>query len=309
MAIAEAMLQNGKKVVKYDFRKPNKFGKDQMRTLHVVHEYYARLLTTYLSGVLRTYCHSELVSVEEQIFHEFNSSLPDSVILAVIEMPPLKGSILMEVSPSVAFGMLDYILGGGGGEVKEDREYTEIEIALLGRILPPMARLFADAWANVIAVDPYLDRIETNSRFIQVMSPNETIACITLRVDIGEINGIINICIPHISIQPFEDKLSNKFWFSNSGHEADEADQGENILRQLQDSSVEIKAILGETIITAGEVLGLQIGDVIQLNNKIREPIKLCFGNVAKLYGSPGLRNNKLAVRITGQIDEEADNE
>jgi len=316
--MAEVLLQNNQddpqsrvsesvsRIIKYDFRRPNKFGKDQMRTLHVIHEYYARMLTTYFSGILRTNSHADVAGVVEKIYHEFSNSLPDPVILAVIEMAPYNGYILIELSQSVAFELLDYILGGIGGEMKENREYTEIEIALLERILSPMTRLIAESWSGVEMIEPRFDRIVTSSRFIQAMSPNETIACITLNVRVGVIKGYINICIPHSCIQPFEDKLSNRFWFSDSNNKVTEEDRTGIILKQLKGSLLEVKAVLGETTITAREVLELQPGDVIQLNSKIRDPMRIMVGGTEKYYGVPGLKNNRMAVRITGCIDEEA---
>jgi len=306
---SEVQTKGCKKIRKYDFSRPNKFGKEQMRSLHIVYEYYARLLTTYLSGILRTICHVELVSINEQIFHEFNNSLPDPVVLAVVDMPPLQGSILMEVSTFAAYGMIDRILGGIGGPTKEASDYTEIELALLERIITRIVGPLRESWSNVIQIDPTLNRIETNSRFIQVLSPNETIAIIKLAVRIGDIKGFINVCIPNISIKPFEEKMSSRHWFSQNATETGEMLQTDDIMLRLQTSVIDVKAILGNTDITAKEILELQKGDVIQLNNKVNDSVKLCIGNVVKFNAIPGVRNNKVAVRILSQINEEAENE
>jgi len=307
--VSQVQKGDGKKIKKYDFRRPNKFGKEQMRTLHVVHEYYARLLTTYLSGILRTLCHVEIVSVEEQIFHEFNNSLPDSVLLAVINMPPLKGSLLMEISHSVVYGMIDRILGGAGTEIEEERDYTEIELAILQRILTRIIGLFRDSWANVIEVEPVLDRIETNSRFIQVVSPNETIAIITLSVMIGEVKGFINVCIPHISIKPFEELMSRKQWLSENTPVTNPGEKNSNIMNKLQKSAVDIKVILGSTTIKAQDIMELQPGDVIQLSSRKDDAVDIYIGNKVKFRAVPGLRNNKVAVKIISKVDEEAEDE
>jgi len=315
--MSEVMLQNSQDSIKghgtegtghitrYDFRRPNKFGKDQMRTLHVIHEYYARMLTTYFSGILRTYSHAEVAGVAEKIYHEFSNSLPDPVIMAVMEMAPYNGFVMIELSQSIAFGLLDHILGGSGGEMNENREYTDIEIALLERIMSPMAGLIAESWSGVVMLEPRFERVVTSSRFIQAMSPNETLACITLNVIVGSINGFINIYIPHICIQPFEDKLSNRLWFSGDEKKPMEEDRTGVILKQLKGSLLEVKAVLGETSITAREVLELQPGDVIQLTSKIREPMRILVSGTEKYYGVPGLKNNRMAVRITGCVDEE----
>jgi flagellar motor switch protein FliM len=307
--VTQVEKDNRKKTREYDFSRPNKFSKEQMRTLHAIHEYYVRLLTTYLSGILRTTCHVEIMSVEEQIFHEFNNSLSDPVILAVINMPPLKSEVLMEVSTSAAYGMIDRILGGTGGAVNGGRDYTEIELALMERIISRIIMLFRDSWSNVVDVEPSLDRIETNSRFIQVLSPNETIAIITLAVNIGDVEGLINICIPNVGIKPFEEKMSSRLWFSRNVAETEEALEPKALMQLIRESTVDIKAILGETSITVREVLELQQGDVIQLNSKISNSVKICVGDIVKFYGAPGVINDRVAIKIMSRFDEEEENE
>ena len=141
------------------------------------------------------------------------------------------------------------------------------------------------------------------------MSPNETIAIITLTVNIGDIEGFINVCIPNISIKPFEEKMSSRMWFSQSTSETGEMLQNDDIMLRLRSSVIDIKAILGNTDITAQEILELQKGDVIQLNSKMNDSIKLCIGNIVKFCAVPGVRNNKIAVRIISQVDEEAEDE
>lgn len=289
----------------YDFKRPNKFGKEQIRTLHAVHEHFSRLFSTFLASMLRTFCEVNLISVEEQIFHEFNNSLPDPVILAVFELKPMESSVLMEVPTPICYALIERILGGGGFVSGESREYTEIELALLERVFRHMLRLFREAWAHILPIEPVLVRLETNPRYNEVLSSNETIAIITLRAQIGAADGLLNLCIPHMSIKPYEEKMSSRYRYAAaySGREAEDTSQ--EMLLRIQNASVELRAILGETEITARDVLELQAGDVIRLNSRIEAPVAVAVGERIKFKGVPGVSNKHIAIRIESLQEEE----
>ena len=289
----------------YDFKRPNKFGKEQIRTLHAVHEHFSRLLSTFLASMLRTFCEVSLISVEEQIFYEFNNSLPDPVILAVLELRPMESSVLMEVPTPICYALIERILGGGGFVSGESREYTEIELALLERVFRHMLRLFREAWANILPVEPALMRIETNPRYNEALSTNETIAIITLRVQIGGIDGLVNLCIPHLSIKPYEEKMSSRHRYAAAYSDKDAEGTSEKVLMRIQNSLVELRAILGETEITAREVLELQAGDVIRLKSRIEAPMAVAVGEGVKFRGIPGVKNKHIAIRIESAQEEE----
>jgi len=302
----EEVKDSGKRKTRvYDFKRPNKFGKEQIRTLYAVHEHLARLLSTFLASMMRTYCEVNLISVEEQIFHEFNNSLPDPVILAVLELRPMESSVLMEVPTPLCYALIERILGGGGFVSGESREYTEIELALLERVFRHMLRLFREAWAHILPMEPALVRIETNPRYNEVLSTNETIAIITLRAQIGGADGLINLCIPHLSIKPYEEKMSSRYRYSAAytGKDADGASG--QVLMRIQDSPVELRAILGETEITARDILELQAGDVIRLSSRIETPVAVAVGERVKFLGIPGVKNKHIAIRIESAKEEE----
>ncbi len=307
--VAEVEKSGEKKTRLYDFKRPNKFGKEQIRTLHSIHEHFSRLLSTFLAGTLRANCEVELVSVEEQIFYEFNNSLPDPVFLAVIDMAPLEGSFLMEISTPIAYGLIDRILGGAGLASGNTREFTEIELALLERLTSHILRLFRDAWDAFLPVSPSLNRIETNPRYIQFLAPNETIAIVTLMVRMGAVDGFINVCIPHLSIKAIEAKLSNRARFTNTVTTKEGDGSSHTIVQRIKDSTVEVRALLGQTTLTAGDVMELQSGDVIGLSGSIHDPIRIQIGEIVRFHGIPGVLNNKLAIRIVGIHEEDEENE
>lgn len=296
-----------KKVRVYDFRRPNKFAKDQLRTLQIIYENFSRLMSSYLSGVLRTYCQIDVVSVEPQTYYEFINSLPDPVMLAIIDFKPLKGSMIIEFSPEIIYNIIDRLLGGRGKTTDKIRDFTEIEIALTERLVRHLIGLMGESWANVFKTDLKVNAIETNAQFAQIVSPNETIAIITLNAIVGDVEGIINLCIPYMVLEPILPKLSTKFWFSGKMDEEDRDIQTEKIAETIEDAYIDIRAVLGETIITVKDFLDLQPGDVIKLERKVGEDISIVIEDVKKYCGVVGIKNNRMAVQITKKLGEGAD--
>jgi len=306
--INEIKEENQEKKIKlYDFRRPNKFAKDQLRTLQIIHENFSRLMTSYFSGVLRTYCQIDVVSVEPQTYYEFNNSLPEPVMLAIIEFKPLKGSIIMEFSPEIVYTIIDRLLGGPGKTAGKVRNFTEIEIVLTERLIKHLIGLMNESWANVLKTDLRLNRIETNAQFAQIVSPNETIAIITMNAQIGEVEGIINLCIPHMVLEPILPKLSTRFWYSSKIDDEERDVQSERIEKMIENAELTVKAVVGETTITVGDFIGLQPGDVIKLDRKINEDISIVIENRKKFCGIIGIKDKKFAVQITGKLREEAE--
>lgn len=286
-----------KKVRLYDFRRPNKFAKEQLRTLQIIYENYSRLLTTYLSGYLRTFVQIDVLSVDQVSYSEFTNSINNPSILAVVDFQPLPSTVQLYISPSISFSIIDRILGGAGLPVENHRIFTEIELTLIEKILVNASTLMREPWENVIELNPRLDKIETNSQFAQIMSPNETVALITLNMKMGKTEGMINICIPHIALEPILSKLSTKFWFSSTNKEASQ-EEIKVIEGRIESAKVPINVIIGEAQITIRELLSLQVNDVIQLDTLTSGDIKVIVGSKLKYYGKPGVLKNRNAVKI-----------
>lgn len=293
------------KAKKYDFKSPKKLAKDQLKTLQIIHENFSRALNTFLSGYLRTYVQTEVLSVEELSYYEFSNSIVNPAVLSIIDFYPLEGQIIIDISSTIAFALIDRILGGQGKQIQESRTFTEIEITLIRNILKQLTNLMIDPWENVIELAPRLDKIETNSQFAQIVSPNETTALITLNLKIGEVEGFLNICIPHIVIEPILAKLSTKFWFANISKQATEMDKLV-IEKRLTNTNVNMAVELGHTYITVREFLELQLGDVIMLDKNANEELEIKVGNKHKYYGIPGTIKNKVAIKIT-RVEERGD--
>jgi len=287
-----------RKVRDHDFKRPSKFAKDHIRTLHFIHENYARLLTNFLSGYLRTLVQVEVQTVEALQYSEFTNSIANPAVLGIVEFPPMEGAIIYEMSPSIAYALIDRILGGKGGTMERVRGFTEIEMAIIMRLMSQMLQLMREPWENVERIRPNLDRIETNAQFAQLMSPNEMVALITFVAKIGEVEGLINLCVPHMVLEPYMSKLSTKLWFTMVEKGTNEGNQFAMESR-IEQSSVTLKAILGNSRLTVGEFLMLQPGDVLQLDTPVEGELDVLVGELHKFRAKPGVRNKKVALKIT----------
>lgn len=282
----------------YDFKRPSKFAKDHLRTLQIIFENYSRIVTTFLSGYLRTVVQMDVISVEQLTYYEFSNSLSNPVVMGIVNFAPLKGSIVFEMSPEIAFAMIDRVLGGFGKGIDKIRTFTEIELALIERLLQQLINYFQEAWENIVNLRPRLEKIETNPQFTQIVSPNETVALVTIDMKVGEVEGMVNICLPHMVIEPIMPRLSTKYWFSTSAKETSEETK-EYLQRKIERTKVTIRAILGRTKITVKEFLELQVGDVIRLDRRKNQEIEVLVGDKIKFYGVPGRKEGRLAIKVT----------
>ena len=298
----EANVQKGVKV--YDFARPSKFSKEQLRTLEIIFENYARLVSTYLSGHLRTLVSAEVMNAEAVTYSEFSNALINPVILAVTDFRPLKGSILLELSPNMGYTIIDRVLGGSGKGLETLRDFTDIERVILEKIFIQFVQLLVEPWQNVVELDPLLEKIETNSQVVQIISPNEIIALVTLNIKIGNVAGMMNICIPHLVIESIMDKLNTKFWFSQKEQELGPSYE-EYIQKMIEKSRVPVKAVLGKTHITVKEFLELSRMDIVKLDKDIDSELDIYVGNILKFTGTPGEVKNKYAIKINEVIQRE----
>jgi len=290
-----------RKIRVYDFRRPHKFSKDHLRTLQMIYENFSGTISSYLSGILRIYCDSKVAVVEPQTYYEFINSLPEVVVLAVSDFEPLKkSSLIVEMPPDLTFTIVDRLMGGSGGEIGSARNLTEIEVALVERVIKHMLTLMSDSWSNVLKAEFKLVRTETSAQFVQIVSPNETMAIITLNLEIGEVSGMMNVCIPYLVLEPITENLSTKYWYSSRGQEDIDKKSSDLLIKQIERASLELKAVLGETEISVSEFLHLQRGDVICLDKRADHEISLIVGDKRKFRGNVGIKAKKLAVQITG---------
>ena len=291
-------------VKNYDFKRPAKFSKEHLRTLELIFEHYGRLLSTNLPVYLRKNIQVTVVSSETVTFNEFTNALSNPVILGIINFQPLSGNILIDLTSSLGYAFIDRMLGGVGEPLDKVRDFSEIEMGILYKIITISSQLLKEPWKNVIEVDPLLERIETNTQFAQIIAPNEMIAIVTLNVRMGEIEGFMNICIPFMTIESIIDNLNTKFWFTNMV--ADDAEDHrqdlENLLRKVD---VPVKALLGRSEIAVSDFLTLQPGDIIRLERRVDNELDVYVGMYKKFSAVPGTDHDRYAVRITSVYREE----
>lgn len=293
------------KVVKnYDFARPAKFSKEHLRTLEIIFEHYGRLLSTNLPVYLRKNVQVEVMSSEAVTYSEFSNALSNPVLLGIVNFTPLSGNIIIEIAENVGYAIVDRMLGGMGMPLEKVRDFSEIELLIIERIYNVCVNLLAEPWDNVTELAPRLERIETNSQYAQIISPTEMIALITLNIKIGEVEGLINICLPYITLEDVMDKLNTKYWYS-SLQQKDEQAYSDTIEALISRAQMPLKAVLGTSTISVNDFLGLQRGDIIRMDAKVDEPMDVYVGNIKKFTALPGASGDSYAVRITSVIREE----
>ncbi|MGA4720247.1 flagellar motor switch protein FliM [Fictibacillus nanhaiensis] len=294
------------KVKVYDFKRALRFSKEQIRSLTRLHENFARLLTTYFSAQLRTYVQIGVASVDQLPYEEFIRSVPKMTLLNVFEAHPFEGRILMEVNPNIAYAMLDRVMGGSGAGMNKIENLTEIETRIMNQLFENTLDSFKEAWTSVIELEPFMLDLEVNPQFLQMVSPNETVVVISLNTTIGETSGMINICLPHVVIEPIIPKLSVHHWMQNK-KKTPIPGETEFIEQKIKNAFLPFKVELGSSDMSIEEFLNLSIGDCIELDQRINRPLVIKVENNPKFYGQPGKVKKKLAVQIIETIKEDED--
>ncbi len=299
-------MQGGdeKQIKNYDFSRPTKFSKEHLRTLEIIFEHYGRLVSTNLPVYLRKSVQVTVASSETVTFSEFTNALSNPVILGIINFAPLNGTIIIDLATNLAYAMLDRMLGGLGVPLDKGREFSEIEMSIVQRVLVMLVQLLREPWKNVLDISPVLNRVETNPQFAQVIAPNDMIAIITLNVKIGDVEGFINFCLPFFTLEDVMDRLNTKYWYASmqENHDINYEEYIEALIRKVD---VPIKAVLGKSRISVQDFLTLQVGDCIRLDSRVENDMDVYVGNIRKFTALPGANRDSYAVRITSVIREE----
>ncbi len=301
----EQMQESGDRQVKdYDFKRPAKFSKEHLRTLEIIYEHYGRLISTNLPLYLRKNIQVTVASSETVTFSEFTNALSNPVILGIVDFQPLTGNIIIELSPNLGFAMIDRMLGGQGVPLEKNRDFSEIEMIILQKLMVVCMQLMREPWRNVLDINPMMERIETNAQFAQVIAPSDMIAIVSMNVKIGDAEGFMNICLPYFTLEDVMDKLNTKYWFSTMQKD-DRIDYEEHIESLIKRIDVPIKAILGKSQVSVSDFLSLQQGDIIKLDARVDSELDVFVGNIRKFKALPGSNKDNYAVRVTSVIREE----
>lgn len=302
-----SMAGEQKKVKIYDFKRPDKFSKDQIRTLQMMHETFARLTTTALSAQLRALVQVHVASVDQLTYEEFIRSIPNPTTLAVVNMDPLKGSAVLEIDPSITFTIIDRLFGGRGESYKISRELTDIELSVMEGIIVRILGNLRESWSTVIDLRPRLGNIETNPQFAQIVPPNDMVVLITLETKVGEVEGMTNLCIPYITIEPIISKLSAQYWYSSIRR--GESEENKVIIQnRLDQVKIPLVVEVGSVDVRIRELLNMSIGDCVKLEHtRISEEMQVKVAGRSKFKCFPGKMGKALAIQIGEEIEDTPD--
>ncbi|MGH4050348.1 MAG: flagellar motor switch protein FliM [Clostridium sp.] len=295
------------KIKLYDFKSPQKFSKDHLRALELIHDNYARLMASYLSAQLRNNVKVKIESTQQITYDEFIHSIPNSTVLTIFKMPPLSGSILFEMNPQFAFQIIDILLGGMGSRMVKVKEFSDIDKNILKNVNAGLISNLKVAWQDVLEVEPEILALETNPALNQTLAPNEPVALITFSVEMNNSSSFVNICIPYLSIEKVIDKLVVQYWFRENDDETI-TDSRSKLKQRLNIVSVPLTGVLGGTNISVDEFLQLTEGDVITLDNTSDSQVKVFVEGHLCYTGKPGIIGKNKGIQILDIIDKDVEN-
>ena len=293
-----------RKIKTYDFKMPKKFTKEQLKIIDSIFENYSRVLSSYLTGLLRVYCKIEVLQIEEQLYYEFNNALPDYVMMAMVNFgitddDVLDTSCILQLSNPISMTMMDRLMGGLGTYSDATRDFTEIETGLMRSVLKKMSSLLKEPWGTYIDIHPSLTNIETNSRVMQSISPDEVVIIIMLEMEIKDVKNTISFCIPALNLESIMAKFGDRW--SRTTKKLDpkrEKERRLSLMDAIKDSDLKITAVLCDTELDLYDVLTMQPGDVIPLNMPIDQNVTVKIGDNLWFDGKLGIKNNKKAVKV-----------
>lgn len=294
------------RVVTYDFKRPERVGKDQMRALQSLHEGFARNFGATLSALLRTIAESKLISVDQLTYSEFVYSLEIPTCFNLLRPTPLDGNWILDISPSILYPMIDRMLGGkSSGDSTLKRPLSDIELRLTSRVTSAFLRNLREAWANAVQLDIQVERVESNPQLVQIVPPNEVVILVSLEIVVANTRGTINLCIPFNTIERIGSKLTSNSWigYASSRSSLKTAKQIEAL---IDHSSVEVVVDLVNTDIRAVDLINLQVGDIITTDKDCRSPLEVSIAGVGKFEARAGSFKGRKAVEITNIIHNEA---
>lgn len=292
-------IGQGGEVRPYDFKRPERVSKDQMRSLETLHEAFARSMGALLSGFLRTMMQVKVVSIEQLTFSEFTHALPNPTCFNLVSCEPLEGRICLEISPLIVYPVIDRLLGGGSADVfLPQRPLTVIEERLVGQILDRAMAALKEAWGDVVDAEFKVTEKESNPALVQIVPPNEVVVVVGFELQLGERAGTMALCIPYAVIEPVMQKLGTTGWASYKKHN-ESPELRENLADRLAAARVGVAGVLARTTLTVGDLAELQVGDVITTDKSANSPLSLTVGGRPKFLGQLGQHRGSRAFKVS----------
>ncbi len=291
----------------YDFKRPERVSKDQMRAFQALHEGFSRELGAAISGMLRAIVEVKLISVDQLTYSEFVFSLENPTCYILMHSETLDGHFILDLNPSIIFPIVDRMLGGGSDQNPNvpRRPLTEIEIRIVSRITDLVVTGLQKAWHNIVDLNLVVTQTESNPRLVQIVPPNEVVVLISFELTLGEMRGIMNLCIPFNSVESVATKLAANSWSSYTKKTPDLL-QSLNLESGVSRAEVELVVHLAETRIKLGELANLAVGDIIMTETEKNQPFKVLIEGSPKFEAFPGQYRGYKAIRIGNMIERPA---
>ncbi len=297
--------EESEKIMLYDFKRPNRVSKEQLRAIKGIHDKMSRNLASHISTVMRSIIEIQLQSVDQMTYGEFLMSLPSPTSFNIFSLKPLDGSAVLEINPSIAFPMLDRLLGGKGESYEGERELTDIELNLIDTILRLIMSKLKDAWGGVTEIYPIVESKESSPNVVQIVAQNEIVIMIVLEITIGETSGMINLAYPVIYLEPILSKLANKDIML--GETSAKKSRNDELRELLKRADIVNEGILGETALNIKDLLSLEKGSIIRLNRPASDSAIISIDKKEIFEVTMGVHRHHKTLKITKLIKNDKD--
>jgi len=287
----------------FDFLRPSKFSKDQLRTIELLHETFCRTAQNQLAGQLRAMVEIEVVTADQVSYGEFVNSMPVPSLITIVTMEPLEGNAVLEINLPIVFSIIDRLVGGSGSHRPKPRELTEIEHALIQNVVETLLSAFSEAWSTVVPVRLRRVGTEMNPQFAQIVAPSDMVVLITFELRVGSATGMLSLCVPALVLEPAMGKLTAQSYFSTLA-DTSSPESREGIASELGTVRVPVAVELGDAELNVGDLLALAPGDVIPLAVPPGADARVRIGRRHAFYAQPGVRGRRAAVQITAPIED-----
>ncbi|WP_086239085.1 MULTISPECIES: flagellar motor switch protein FliM [Campylobacter] len=303
---SERNLEEPKQVVIYDFKRPNRVSKEQLRAVKGIHDKLARNLASQISSIMRSIVEIRLHSVDQMTYGEFLMSLPSPTSFNVFSIKPLDGNCVLEVNPSIAFPMIDRLLGGNGdGFESNNRELTDIEVNLLDAILRIIMQRLKESWAMITDMYPNVEAKESSPNVVQIVSQNEIVIMVVMEIIIGNSSGMISLCYPVIYLEPILSRLANRDIML--GETSAKKSRNKELKTLIGRAEVLYEAILGKTVISVNEFLNLEVGDILRLDRNADDKAVVCIDKKEVFLAQIGIHRFSKSIKLEQLIKTDRD--
>ncbi|MFK8115511.1 MAG: flagellar motor switch protein FliM [Rubripirellula sp.] len=303
-ASSQGPANTSARVTAYDFKRPERVGKDQMRAMHSLHETLARNFGASVSGMLRTMIEVKLLSVDQLTYSEFVFSLDNPSCFNVLKPEPLDGNWILDIAPTLSYAIIDRMLGGDPNPNDAVRRpLTEIETRLIGRVVELFLVQLRSSWENIVDLKLEVESVESNPQLVQIVPPNEVVILVGFEILLGKNRGMLNLCIPFNTIENYNSKLSRNGWVGYGKGKPTNESRGK-ITTSVDNAPVDVVVTLARSKIRTGDLLDLSIGDIITTEKEVNVPLELAVQDVPKFQASAGAFKGKKAVQIRSVIDK-----